>query len=130
MERKEVEKILRDIDTDPRNGTPEKNRKLLARLLKTANQTKHRGWYPTITQIRMCINCVYRSHGFEGGYCAYTDVTGKENGIRQFGICQVYEMDPKRIEKEMSKEVVIERQKPMVSKRPEQGTTKKRRTPK
>lgn len=129
MERKDVEKILRDIDTDPRNGTPDENRRLLARLQKTANQTKHRGWYPTITQINMCLHCVYRSHGFEGGYCSYTDVTGKENGIRQYGMCQVYEMDPKRIEKEMQKEVIIEREKPMVSIRSTRNT-KKRRTPK
>lgn len=129
MERKEVEKILENIDEDPRNGTPETNRILLKRLQKTANQAKHTGWYPTITQIKMCIHCVYRAHhSFEGGYCAYTDVTGKENGIRLNGYCTAYEMDPRRSEAAIQKDIEknqytrprkkVEPEKPKAKRRP------------
>lgn len=112
MKRNEIIQILENIDDDPRNGTTEENMKLLTRLQKTANQSRHVGWYPTVTQIKMCMNCVYRAFGsYESGYCAYTDVTGKTNGIRQHGYCTVYEMDPKRIEKEMSKELYLELEK-------------------
>lgn len=92
--RKEIIEKIISLDTDPRNGSPDENRKLMERLHTVAKQTKHSGWCPSVTQIRMCIHCVYRAHrSYEGGYCSYTDITGRENGIRETGFCTEYEPD-------------------------------------
>lgn len=131
MNRKEIIERLQTIEEDSRNGTPDGNRELLKRLQKTANQSKHSGYYPTITQIKMCINCIYRARGsFESGYCIYTDITGKENGIRTHGYCQVYEPDPRKADASLNKEIratYIER--PRQKTEPEQKKTKPKRRP-